>query len=86
MHHNMVLPFSSHLERFLIGLAGTTDSFFGTSLFRPAALLGGFAYLGVPKLLTGAETPLVRSDVKDPEKTITHLAALEYRPRTEEGL
>jgi hypothetical protein len=64
MHHNMVHTFSSHLEAFLIGLVGTTDSFFGTSLFRPAALLGGFAYLGVPKLLTGAETPLVRFDVK----------------------
>ena len=61
-------PFLSYLERFLIGLAGTADSFFGTSLFRPAAILGGFAYLGVPKLLTGAETPLVRSNVKHPRK------------------
>ncbi|KAG8822151.1 Golgi transport complex subunit 3 [Serendipita sp. 401] len=34
------------------------EGFFGIPLFRPAAFLGSLAYLGVPRLLSGAETPL----------------------------
>ena len=40
-------------------MPGSSDGFFGIPLFRPVALLGSLAYLGVPRLLSGAETPLV---------------------------
>lgn len=39
-------------------LPSTSEGIFGIPLFRPVALLGGLASLGVPKLLSGAETPL----------------------------
>ena len=42
------------------------DGFFGSSLFRSAALLGSFAYLGVPKLLSGTEMLLVSMRLMKP--------------------
>ncbi|PVF97473.1 Sec34-domain-containing protein [Serendipita vermifera] len=41
-----------------VDVVSASEGIFGLSLLKPASLLGNLAYLGVPRLLTGAETPL----------------------------
>lgn len=66
-------------------MTGSSDGFFGIPLFRPAALLGSLAYLGVPRLLSGAESPLVCRWVPANYYSLT-CRSPEHRPGVENRL